>query len=50
MKKCSLTVEYSKNKFKDETVEKFIENYMETLEVILDNKRLVCYLWAWEGF
>lgn len=36
-KKLKITIEYSKNRFKDETLEKFIENYIETLELISDN-------------
>ncbi|GKX65195.1 amino acid adenylation domain-containing protein [Inconstantimicrobium mannanitabidum] len=35
-KKLKITVEYSKNRFKDETIEKFIESYVETLNLILD--------------
>lgn len=35
-KKLKITVEYSKRKFKDETIEKFVESYIETLKLILD--------------
>ncbi|MPM57549.1 Gramicidin S synthase 1 [bioreactor metagenome] len=35
-KKLKITVEYSKKIFKDETIENFIENYIETLNLILD--------------
>ncbi|WP_061320936.1 non-ribosomal peptide synthetase [Clostridium botulinum] len=35
-KKLKVTAEYSKRRFKDEIVEKFIESYIETLKLILD--------------
>jgi len=35
-KKLKITAEYSRNRFKDETVQKFIESYMDTLKLILD--------------
>lgn len=35
-KKLKITVEYSKKRFKDEAVEKFIDSYIETLKLILD--------------
>ncbi len=35
-KKLKITAEYSKKRFKDETVEKFIEGYIEILKLILD--------------
>ncbi|MHB9940923.1 non-ribosomal peptide synthetase [Clostridium sporogenes] len=35
-KKLRVTAEYSKRRFKDEIVEKFIESYIETLKLILD--------------
>lgn len=35
-KKLKITVEYSKKRFKDETIENFIESYIETLNLILD--------------
>lgn len=35
-KKLKITTEYSKKRFKDETIEKFIESYIETLKLILD--------------
>ncbi len=35
-KKLKVTVEYSKKRFKDETIENFIESYIETLNLILD--------------
>lgn len=35
-KKLKVTAEYSKKRFNDETIEKFIEDYTETLKLILD--------------
>lgn len=35
-KKLKVTATYSKNRFKDSTIEKLIESYMETLKLILD--------------
>ncbi|UYZ38400.1 amino acid adenylation domain-containing protein [Clostridium beijerinckii] len=35
-KKLKIIIEYSKNRFKDETIEKLIESYIETLKLILD--------------
>lgn len=35
-KKLKITAEYSRNRFKDETVQKFIESYIDTLKLILD--------------
>lgn len=35
-KKLKITVEYSKNRFNDETIEKFFESYIETINLILD--------------
>lgn len=35
-KKLKITVEYSRSRFKDETMEKFVETYIETLNLILD--------------
>ncbi len=35
-KKLKITAEYSRNRFNDETVQKFIESYIDTLKLILD--------------
>lgn len=35
-KELKITAEYSRNRFKDETVQKFIESYIYTLKLILD--------------
>lgn len=35
-KRLKITAEYSRNRFKDETVQKFIESYIDTLKLILD--------------
>ncbi len=35
-KKLKITVEYSRSKFKNETMENFVQTYVETLKLILD--------------
>ncbi len=34
-KELKITAEYSRNRFKDETVQRFIESYLDTLKLIL---------------